>query len=99
MKIVKLDRRYRAYKNSKFEVALMFENGWDRDARRMQDAVQAVLGPEVSFMWKWHMDAEPEENWATRYTTKSGSNRGAYWIYIKTAAMLTLVLLKADYQP
>jgi hypothetical protein len=87
MKIVKLNRRFRQFKEHRHQVALRFE-GWNEKATAVEKVCREKL---KSGGWL------REHNWYSYYGHASSSTgyreSRPYWITFRNEADLTLVLL------
>lgn len=87
MKIVKLNRRFRQFKENGHTVALRFE-GWTKKATAVEKVCREKLNGGG-----WFRD----HNWYSYYGARNGrSDTRPYWISFRNEAELTLVLLSAD---
>jgi len=87
MKIVKLNRRYKQFKNNGHTVALRF-NGWNPTAAAIEKICKERL---TGYGWL------PEHDWYHYYGDRnSRTDVRPYWITFRNEADLTLVLLSAD---
>jgi hypothetical protein len=85
MKVVKLNRRFRQFKECGHTIALRFTD-W-AEAMPYEKIIQARLG--VS--WQRH------DSWYSYFGNRSSRNDfRPYWITFRNEAELTLVLLSAD---
>ena len=88
MKVVKLNRRFRQYKEYGHTVALRFAHGFDPNARAVEKVCQDRLGGHGYIR---------DHNWYSYYGDRP--RRGdvcPYWITFRNEADATLVLLCAD---
>jgi hypothetical protein len=90
MKIVKLNRRFRQFKEHGHTVALRFE-GWTKKATEVEKVCREKLKGSG-----WSRD----QNWYSYYGERNSRydrNIGRpYWITFRNEAELTLVLLSVD---
>ena len=87
MKVVKLNRRFKQYKEHGHTVALRF-NGWDMDANMYEKACRAKLTGHG-----WNREAD----WCGYFGHAPNRNSSRpYWITFRRESDLTLVLLSAD---
>ena len=88
MKIVKLNRRFKQYKEHGHKVALRFPNGYTKDAGQIEKICRNRLSGHG---WL------PEHDWFHYYGASSGRYAvRPYWITFRNEADLTLVLLSAN---
>jgi hypothetical protein len=88
MKIVKLNRRFRQYKEYGHTVALKFPHGHNLDAVAIEKACRARL---EGHGWL------REHDWYGYYGERSSRyDLRPYWITFRRESDLTLVLLSAD---
>lgn len=88
MKIVKLNRRFRQYKEYGHTVALKFPHGHTPDSVAIEKACRARL---TGHGWL------REHDWYGYYGAKSGRyDVRPYWITFRNEMDLTLVLLSAN---
>lgn len=88
MKIVKLNRRFKQYKEHGHTIALKFSNGYSKDAGRIEKVCRDRFD---SAGWM------PEHDWYHYYGSRSGRyDVRPYWITFRNEADLTLVLLSSD---
>lgn len=90
MKVVKLNRRFRQYKDHGHTVALKFPHGHTQDAVAIEKACRARL--------KGHGWLR-EHDWYGYYgerNSRYGYDVRPYWITFRNEMDLTLVLLSAD---
>jgi hypothetical protein len=87
MKVVKLNRRFKQYKEHGHTVALRFPN-WSPVAQKVEKIASKRLGACA-----WRRDGD----WCSYFGASNGhSERCTYWITFRREADLTLVLLSAD---
>lgn len=87
MKVVKLNRRFKQFRENGHTVALRFP-GYSDASRRMEKLVSERLGGTA-----WNRSG----NWCSYFGASNGhSDRKTYWITFRNEADLTLVLLSAD---
>lgn len=85
MKVVKLNRRFKMFKEHGHTVAMRF-NGWSKQISAYESACRARLGSEYKNF-----------SWSSHYGTRSGRVEARpYWITFRNEADLTLVLLSVD---
>ena len=85
MKTVKLNGRFRMFKEHGHTMALRF-NGWTADISRYESACRRHLGSN------WN-----KTSWSCYFGARNGrSDSRPYWITFRNEADLTLVLLSAD---
>lgn len=85
MKIVKLNGRYKMFREQGHTVALRF-NGWSKLIAPYERACRERLGSQYK-----------NYSWSGHFGTRSGRNDvRPYWISFRNEADLTLVLLCAD---
>lgn len=85
MKTVKLNGRFRMFKEHGHTMALRF-NGWTADISRYESACRRHLGSD------WN-----KTSWSCYFGARNGrSDSRPYWITFRNEADLTLVLLSAD---
>jgi hypothetical protein len=91
MKVVKLNRRFRQFKEHGHTVALKFSNGYTKDAGQIEKICRERL---IGGGWL------RDHNWYSYYGDRNSRyDRDAvrpYWITFRNEAELTLVLLSAD---
>ena len=88
MKIVKLNRRFKQYKEHRHTVALKFPHGHTKDAGQIEKICRDRFN---SAGWL------PEHDWYHYYGASSGRYAvRPYWITFRNEADLTLVLLSAN---
>ena len=88
MKIVKLNRRFKQYKEYGHTIALKFSNGYSKDAGKIEKICRDRFD---SAGWM------PDSDWYHYYGARSGRyDVRPYWISFRNEADLTLVLLSAD---
>jgi hypothetical protein len=86
MKVVKLNRRFKQYKEHGHTVALRF-NGWDMDANMYEKACRAKL---TGHGW------DREADWFSYFGDRNNRTLARpYWITFRNEADLTLILLSA----
>ena len=85
MKVVRLNRRYKMFKDHGHVIGLRFP-GWDKDASNMERLCNAKLGSKWGQYptWSGHFGSP-------NYT--DGSGRKTYWITFRDELDLTLILL------
>lgn len=87
MKVVKLNRRFRQYKEAGHTVALRFNN-WNKKAQAVETICKDRLGSNG-----WSRQGQ----WCGYFGAASGRNEfRPYWITFRDERDLTLVLLSAD---
>jgi hypothetical protein len=87
MKVVKLNRRFKQYKDHGHTVALRFSN-WSHNAQTVEKIASSRLGGGG-----WDRDG----NWCSYFGARNGhSDRLIYWITFRRESDLTLVLLSAQ---
>jgi len=87
MKIVKLNRRFKQFKNNGHTVALRF-NGWCPEASAIEKICKERL---TGYGWL------PEHDWYHYYGDRPSRNDvRPYWITFRNETDLTLVLLSAN---
>ena len=85
MKTVKLNGRFRMFKEHGHTMALRF-NGWTADISRYESACRRHLGSD------WN-----KTSWSCYFGARNGrSDSRPYWITFRNEADLTLVLLSVD---
>ena len=85
MKVVKLNRRFKMFREHGHVVALRF-HGWSNMIAPYERACRQKLGSEYkNFSWSGHFG-----------TSKGRSDVRPYWITFRNEADLTLVLLSVD---
>jgi hypothetical protein len=84
-KVVKLNRRFKLYKEHGHTVALRFD-GWDGTAIKYEQAARSKLGGH-GYSYK--------DAWVSHFGARNKDPR-PYWIAFRREADLTLVLLSAD---
>jgi hypothetical protein len=87
MKVVKLNRRFRQFKEQGHVVALKFHNGYDHRIRDIEKICRAKLR---SGGWL------REHDWYSYYGKSRNGLARDYWITFRNEADLTLVLLSVD---
>lgn len=88
MKIVKLNRRFRQFKEQGHTVAFRFPNGYTKDAGQIEKACRERL---AGGGWMRQND------WYTWYGSRPGKyDVRPFWISFRSEADATLVLLSAD---
>ena len=87
MKIVKLNRRFKQFKDAGHTVALRF-NGWHKDAVAVEKVCRDRLGGG---------GFDNRASWYGYYGVRNGRNTmRPYWITFRNEKDLTLVLLSAS---
>lgn len=87
MKIVKLNRRFKVFREHGHTIALRFSI-YGSKSQRYEKLCKAKLGGNGYF---------PERGWYSYFGTRShGAVARPYWISFRNEADLTLVLLSAD---
>jgi hypothetical protein len=87
MKIVKLNRRYKQFKEHGHTVALRFD-GWDPKASAIEKICKERL---TGYGWL------PDHDWYHYFGARnSHTDKRPYWITFRNEMDLTLVLLSAD---
>ncbi len=87
MKVVKLNRRFRQYKEYGHTVALRFPNGYTEDAREIERVCKARLS---GYGWL------REHDWYHYYGDRPRRDAvRPYWITFRNEADLTMILLSA----
>mgnify|MGYP003348964170 CR=1 FL=1 len=87
MKIVKLNRRFKQFKENGHTVALRF-NGWSKKASAVESVCRDRLGGG-----SWNR----EGNWCSYFGERGGRLEvRPYWITFRNEKDLTLVLLSAN---
>ena len=85
MKIVKLNRRFKMFREHGHTVAMRF-NGWSKQISAYESACRARLGSEYK-----------NNSWSGHFGTRNGrTDFRPYWITFRNESDLTLVLLSAD---
>lgn len=89
MKIVKLNRRFRQFKEHGHTIALKFPHGYTKDAGRIEKICKDCLEGAG-----WMRDG----SWCHYYGERSSRDVAVrpYWITFRSEADATLVLLSAD---
>jgi hypothetical protein len=88
MKVVKLNRRFKQYKENGHTVAFKFPHGYTEDAREIERVCKARLS---GYGWL------PQHDWYHYYGERNGRNTvRPYWITFRNEADATLVLLSAS---
>lgn len=93
MKLVKLNRRYKAFKDYGHIYALRFPE-WDRKA----DKVEKMFSDAYGSQYSWTPGGNSNfRNWRSCFGNKH-PQRGIrpYWISFKDESMATLVILKME---
>lgn len=87
MKIVKLNRRFKQFKEHGHTVALKFPNGYTKDAGQIERICRDRL---TGAGWL------REHDWYHYYGERNGHNSvRPYWITFRNEADLTLIMLSA----
>ena len=87
MKVVKLNRRFKQYKEHGHVIALKFPHGYTKDAGRIEKICKDRLN---GYGWR------REESWCHYYGERSGRDAvRPYWITFRNEADLTMILLSA----
>ena len=87
MKVVKLNRRFKKFKEDGHTVALRFNKYSPATVRNIEDVCRLKLGFQYSF----------NSIWSGYFGCKNGRNSSRpYWISFRNEADLTLVLLSVD---
>lgn len=87
MKVVKLNRRFKQYKEHGHVIALKFPNGYTKDAGKIEKICRDRFD---SAGWM------PEHNWYHYYGARSSRDAvRAYWITFRNESDLTMILLSA----
>ena len=90
MKVVKLNRRFKQFRENGHVVALRFSH-WSKEASAIERIVEQRLGGTG-----WNRGAD----WCSYFAKSNGhSDRRTYWITFRNEADLTLVLLSASLTP
>ena len=90
MKVVKLNRRFKQFREHGHTVALRFDS-WSKAAGAMERVVPDRLGGSG---WNRYAD------WCSYFGKSNGhSDRKTYWITFRRESDLTLVLLSANLTP
>jgi hypothetical protein len=84
MKIVKLNRRYNMY-DCGYTHALRWDS-WDS---KTCSRYEKVLGD----LYGWHGYSETRAQWYSGFGSRKGGGRRPYFIYVRSEAMLTTMLL------
>ena len=93
MKLVKLNRRYKAFKDYGHIYAFRFTE-WDRKADRVEKMFSDAYGSQ--YAWSSRADSN-FRNWRASFGNRSPRSRiRPYWISFKDESMATLVLLKVE---
>jgi len=88
MKVVKLNRRFKQYKEHGHTVALRF-NGWDTDANMYEKACRAKLPGHG-----WNREAD----WYSYFGDRNNRTLSRpYWITFRNEADLTMIMLSAKF--
>ena len=88
MKVVKLNRRFRMFKEHGHTVALRF-CAWNDQARSYEKVCRKKLGRDGG----WPINSQ----WYTYFGDRNGRNTSRpYWITFRNESDLTLVLLSAN---
>jgi len=84
MKVVKLNRRFKMFKEHGHTVALRF-NGWSKQIAAYESACRSRLGSEYkNFSWSSHYGSR-----------NSRTDVRPYWITFRNEADLTMIMLSA----
>lgn len=87
MKIIKLNGRYRQYKEHRHTAGVRFD-GWQPEVETLSKALYALTGT-----YGWFKDGE----WFHYFGTKSaGSDARPYFITVRDENLLTMALLKVQ---
>jgi hypothetical protein len=87
MKVVKLNRRFKQFRENGHTVALRFPH-WGTKTEAVERAVRKKLGSSG-----WNREAD----WCSYFGAANGhSDRKPFWITFRREADLTLVLLSLD---
>mgnify|MGYP003335859420 CR=1 FL=1 len=88
MKVVKLNRRFRQFKEHGHTVALKFDEGHDSDAVDIQRLIRARLG---------HNGWMRDHDWYSYYGDRnSRTMTRPYWITFRRESDLTMILLAME---
>lgn len=90
MKVVKLNRRYKAYKEG-FTHALRF-NSWHPKAGEIENFLIKRYGNQYS----WN---KPQSQWTSGFGSRpSSSDSRPYWINLRRESDVTMILLSGNYK-
>lgn len=90
MKVVKLNRRYKAYKEG-FTHALRFDH-WEKHAGDIEQFLTNRYGSQYS----WQRD---RGQWSSNFGSRpSRSDSRPFWINLKNEADITMILLSGNYK-
>ena len=85
MKVVKLDRRFRQYKQHGHVVGVRCDN-WAKEGQHLEQLCRDKLGGKT-----WRRD----NCWYSYFGKENGRGNRPYWITFRKEAHLTFVLLSA----
>ena len=89
MKFIKLDRRYKVYKEHNHTCAFLFEE-WSKDSEKLERIFEKTYGSQYCWALK-----TPFLKWKAAFIRSTPSNKPfRYMISMKSEDMATFVLLK-----
>lgn len=88
MKITKLNRRFKVFKEHGHTVGLKFPS-WGKEAGHVEQIMKDRYGPQ----WRWTSSPAPE--WSGYFGHASINSNGSrpYWITFKNESDLSMILL------
>lgn len=93
MKLVKLDRRHKAFKDYGHAYAIRFAE-WDMKASKVEKIFTDAYGSQ--YAWSSGVDSH-FRNWRASFGIRDPQSRiRPYWISFKDESMATLVILKME---
>ena len=94
MKIIKLDRRHKAYKKYSFSHAIRFDSYWSSNAEFVAKYLEEIH-KTPSYQRPDSVYSKGETNWYANFGHKSkGDCLRPYWIYLRNESDVTLLVLK-----
>lgn len=92
MKVVKLNRRYKAYKEG-FTHALRF-NSWSKEAGEIEQILTTRYGSQYNW-YKLHSNSQ----WTSGFGHRSNKyDTRPYWINLRKESDITMILLSGNYK-
>jgi len=92
MKVVKLDRRYKAYKEG-FTHALRFDH-WEKHAGDIEQFLTKRYGSQYNW-YKRHSNSQWSSNFGSR---PSRSDSRPFWINLRNETDISMILLSGNYK-
>jgi hypothetical protein len=90
MKVVKLNRRYKAYKEG-FTHALRFDH-WEKNAGDIEQFLTKRYGSQ----YNWN---KPQSQWTSGFGSRpSSSDSRPYWINLRRESDVSMILLSGNYK-